>query len=77
MKEKAWKLLPVAIIGIVMVISGLAGTTSGKEEQLPNLMLDNIEALASGEDTLNAFCYGEGSVPCPNGTKVEFVEYLR
>ena len=42
-----------------------------------DLMLENIEALAGGEDSTTVFCYGEGSLHCPDGTKVEFVEYLR
>lgn len=77
MKKKRRKMLLVAIIGIIMVISGLSDVTLGEEEQLSNLMLENVEALASGEGATTAFCYGEGSVPCPDGTKVEFVGYLR
>lgn len=77
MKKNAWKMLLVAIAGIVMVISDLSGTTPSQQEQISNLMLENIEALASGEGTTTAFCYGEGSVSCPDGTKVGFVEYLR
>lgn len=70
-------MLPIAIIGIGMMVSGLSRITSDREEQLSNLMLENIEALANGEGTTTVFCYEEGSVPCPNGTKAEFVEYLR
>lgn len=77
MRKNAWIMLPIAIIGIGMVVSGLSRVTPDREEQLSNLMLENIEALASGEEATNIFCYGEGSVPCPNGTKAEFVEYLR
>lgn len=77
MRRNAWKMLPIAIIGIGMMVSGLSRITSDREEQLSNLMLENIEALANGEGTTTVFCYGEGSVPCPNGTKAEFVEYLR
>lgn len=77
MKKNAWKMLLVAITGIVMVISGLFRATLSQEEQISNLVLDNIEALANGEGTTTAFCYGEGSVLCPDGTKAEVVEYLR
>lgn len=70
-------MLLVAIAGIVVVISGLSGTTLNQEEQISNPMLENIEALAIGQGTTTAFCYGEGSVSCPDGTKVGFVEYLR
>lgn len=31
-----------------MLISGLSGTTPSQQEQISNLMLENIEALASG-----------------------------
>lgn len=77
MKKNIWKMLLIAIAGIVMVILGLSGVTSSQGEQISDLMLENIEALAGGEDSTTVFCYGEGSLPCPDGTKVEFVEYLR
>ena len=38
------------------------------------LLLQNIEALASGEEPSHARCYGPGSVDCPiNHDKVEIV----
>ena len=77
MKKNTWKMLLIAIAGIVMVILGLSGVTSSQGEQISDLMLENIEALAGGKDSTTVFCYGEGSLPCPDGTKVEFVEYLR
>lgn len=77
MKKNIWKILPIAIVGIMMVIVGLTMVTSDEEEQVSNLLFENIEALASGEGSSTVFCYGEGSVPCPDGTKVEFVRYMR
>ena len=45
-----------------------------QKKNLDNLMLENIEALASGEWGPNALCYGSGSVDCPaNHVKVEYV----
>ena len=71
MKKNTWKMLLIAIAGIVMVILGLSGVTSSQGEQISDLMLENIEALAGGEDSTTVFCYGEGSLHCPDGTKVE------
>lgn len=72
-----FKMLPIAIIGIMMVIVSLYMTTSDREEQVSDLLLENIEALASGEGSSKVFCYGKGSLPCPDGTKVEFVQYIK
>lgn len=49
MKKNTWKMLLIAIAGIVMVILGLSGVTSSQGEQISDLMLENIEALAGGE----------------------------
>ncbi len=38
------------------------------KKQLSNLTLNNIEALASGEDDPSIYCIGEGSIDC-NGRK--------
>ena len=37
------------------------------------LRLDNIEALANGEQENGIKCIGEGTVDCPIGIKVEAV----
>ena len=39
------------------------------KKQLSNLTLNNIEALASGEDDPSIYCIGDGSIDC-NGRKV-------
>lgn len=72
-------MLLIALVGIAMVIVivGLSMEASNKEEQVSNLWLQNIEALVSGEGSSTVFCYGEGSVSCPNGTKAEIVGYMR
>lgn len=77
MKKKVWKMLPIAIIGVVMVVVSLSTVVSDKERQISDLLLENIEALAAGEGGTSAFCYGEGEVVCPNGTHVKYVQYLR
>uniref|UniRef100_UPI00402506BA NVEALA domain-containing protein n=1 Tax=Phocaeicola massiliensis TaxID=204516 RepID=UPI00402506BA len=38
-----------------------------------DLLLDNIEALANGEQENGIKCIGEGTVDCPIGIKVEAV----
>lgn len=37
------------------------------------ILLDNIEALANGEQENGIKCIGEGTVDCPIGIKVEAV----
>ncbi len=41
-------------------------------KQLSNLTLNNIEALASGEDDPGVYCIGDGSIDC-NGRKVRAI----
>ncbi|WP_348768202.1 NVEALA domain-containing protein [uncultured Bacteroides sp.] len=38
---------------------------SVEHENLESLMLENIEALASGEGLVNISCFGSRSVDCP------------
>ena len=38
-----------------------------------DLLLDNIEALANGEQENGITCIGEGTVDCPIGIKVRAV----
>lgn len=58
------------IVGfIVCLISGLCFWTNQKND-LPSLLLDNIEALAYGEHGDGVYCYGDGSIDC-YGDKVE------
>ena len=45
-----------------------------KSQNVDPLLLQNIEALASGEEPSHAHCYGPGSVDCSiNHDKVEIV----
>ena len=40
---------------------------------LSSLALQNIEALAEGEEGDGYFCYGIGDVKCTNGKNVKYV----
>lgn len=45
----------------------------GQENKVATpLALQNVEALANNEHEINYFCYGSGSVKCPNGRDVEY-----
>lgn len=47
---------------------------STEKNNLESLMLENIDALASGEWGANPKCYGSGSVDCPvTHVKVKYV----
>mgnify|MGYP002537882475 CR=1 FL=1 len=48
---------------IVCLIAGICFWTNQKNE-LPALILENIEALAYGENGNGANCYGDGSIDC-------------
>lgn len=63
-------LIKVTAIGML-----LAGSIYFMEETttLPDVALDNIEALAAGEGSSMWFCRGSGSLDCPNGTKVKYI----
>lgn len=48
-----------------------------REPTLTELMQENVEALAEGEEFENTLCYGIGSVDCPiNHKKVYVIFYL-
>jgi hypothetical protein len=35
-----------------------------KEANIPDLMLENIEALANGEGSSGTWCFGSGTIEC-------------
>ena len=72
MKSSMRKILMVVACSVTLVISGLY-MGNPVPDKTSVLLLENIEALASGEDSTHYFCYGIGSVDCPDGRKVEFV----
>lgn len=51
---------------IVCLIIGICFWSNQKNE-LPALVLENIEALAYGEHGSGVNCYGDGSVECLGG----------
>lgn len=69
MKKKA------LFIGLVLAaMAAVCFQLNSKKGNLEGLMLENIDALASGEWGPNAMCIGTGSVDCPkNHAKVEYV----
>lgn len=48
---------------MVCLIAGFCFWTN-QQNDLPVLMLENIEALANGESTVGGYCYGDGSLEC-------------
>ena len=48
----------------VIAISSWVGNRQSVE--MSTLMLENVEALAAGENNSNTWCFGTGSVDCPN-----------
>lgn len=48
---------------IVCLIAGICFWTN-KRNELPALILENIEALAYGENGSGVNCYGDGSIDC-------------
>lgn len=68
MKKKA---LLIGTMAIAMVMS--YEVISQNKEKTDSLLLENIEALASGEWDSKVHCAGLGSVDCPiTHTKVEY-----
>ena len=73
--KKASKTLAVALIALsAMYIKSMTKEQSAHEV----LLLNNIEALASGEDNnldkADYYCYGRGNIDCPiSGEKVNTV----
>lgn len=64
MRQKLVKLLA----GIICLV-GIYLFTRTEKENLTDLALENIEALARNENT-NFYCIGEGDIDC-NGIKVK------
>lgn len=57
------KILTISL-GIVALFA-IASHSSSKQNELSDLMLENIEALASGEFGNTTHCVGLGSIDCP------------
>lgn len=67
------KLKITSIVLIVFFIATIScWKSSSVKENDSSLMLENMEALAQGEEGFNYICYGTGSIDCPIGyAKVE------
>ena len=67
MKKKMSKLL---FIGVVLIAAYCSLTKEKSTVEM--LLLDNVEALASGEGGHFFWCIGSGSIDC-HGHKVEYM----
>lgn len=66
------------LLGMAAMIAAVVGAgyemTGQDKESMSALLLENVEALASGEVSGPHYCYGAGTVDCPfNHRKVEIV----
>lgn len=72
MKKIVRKILPLAVCAAALVVSSLH-LGYPVRNNVSALLVENIQALASGESNTHYFCYGTGSLDCPNGSKAEIV----
>lgn len=66
MKKKV-KILVLAVLSGMVAISSWVGNRQSVE--MNALMLENVEALAAGENDVKILCFGIGSVDCPDKKK--------
>lgn len=69
--ESMKKKMIISFIVVATVMSFIGSSYSSNNTN--DLLLDNIEALANGEQENGIKCIGEGTVDCPIGIKVEAV----
>ena len=69
--ESMKKKMIISFIDVATVMSFIGSSYSNNNTN--DLLLDNIEALANGEQENGIKCIGEGTVDCPIGIKVEAV----
>lgn len=65
------KKMVLSFIVVATVMSFIGSSYSNNNTN--DLLLDNIEALANGEQENDITCMGEGTVDCPIGIKVRAV----
>lgn len=58
---------------VVATVMSFIGFSYSNNNNTNDLLLDNIEALANGEQENGITCMGEGTVDCPIGIKVRAV----
>lgn len=63
MKNMKKKVLLISLFLVATVVTSFQ--FSSEKEELQSLMLENIDALASGEGGTAIHCVGSGSVDCP------------
>ena len=69
--ESMKKKMIISFIVVATVMSFIGSSYSNNNTN--DLLLDNIEALANGEQENGIKCIGEGKVDCTIGIKVEAV----
>lgn len=69
--ESMKKKMIISFIVVATVMSFIGSSYSSSYTN--DLLLDNIEALANGEQENGITCIGEGTVDCPIGIKVRAV----
>ena len=69
--ESMKKKMIISFIVVATVMSFIGSSYSNNNTN--DLLLDNIEALANGEQENGIKCIGEGTVDCPIGIKVRAV----
>ena len=70
--ESMKKKMIISFIVVATVMSFIGSSYSNNNTN--DLLLDNIEALANGEQENGITCIGEGTVDCPIGIKVRAQE---
>lgn len=66
--------LTFGLVVITLLVGSWHYNSVKADSQIPSLVLQNIEALAEDESSMNVDCIGIGSVDCP-GTKLK-VKYV-
>ena len=69
--ESMKKKMIISFIVVATVMSFIGSSYSNNNTN--DLLLDNIEALANGEQENGITCIGKGTVDCPIGIKVRAV----
>lgn len=66
--------IKIVAIGLCAVAVAVAFGGRKSAKPMDDLLLKNVEALASGENEGPTYCFGFGDVDCPaSETKVEYV----
>ena len=66
-------ILKVVLSAAVVAVAGYGMYENQLKENLSDVMLENVEALANGEYEQGVICYGRGQLDCPNGEKVLWI----